>query len=142
MSIKISSTSSNNSSGELHSNEHFFSSLVSNLNLNSIVANSSKRRTNATDNEPFSALTASSSAVAAAAAQSGAQSTTNLNNFNAQSTHSITHAAQTRGEVEPFLYNKSKFKTIKIFVASNKNGNIKIGILTFYDIIMIKNLIN
>lgn len=115
MSIKISSTSSNNSSGELHSNEHFFSSLVSNLNLNSIVANSSRRRTNAADNEPFSALTASSSAVAAA---SGAQSTTNLNNFNAQS----THAAQSRGEVEPFLYNKSKFKTIKIFVASNKNG--------------------
>ena len=119
MSIKISSTSSNNSSGELHSNEHFFSSLVSNLNLNSIVANSSRRRTNvAADNEPFSALTASSSAVAAAAAASGAQSTTNLNNFNAQS----THAAQNRGEVEPFLYNKSKFKTIKIFVASNKNG--------------------
>jgi hypothetical protein len=101
MSTKISSTSSNNSSGESSPHDiQYFVNTISNLNLSTILGNKPSAQG---DNE----------------ANNGGDNNQKLKSSFAQVAAS-------------FVPNKSKFKTIKIFVASNKNGSCQTKIWKFF----------
>lgn len=105
MSTKISSTSSNNSSGESSPHDiQYFVNTISNLNLSTILGNKQQLTPSAQgDNE----------------ANNGGDNNQKLKSSFAQVAAS-------------FVSNKSKFKTIKIFVASNKNGSCQTKMNLFF----------